>query len=185
MSATPQSSVAPVASLVIYATTPSAKMTGNHYGMGTNFKVHPRCVQAMALFRSVVLSSVTITVRQIDTIPTNKTVERDFFRFGITPRDVVFLDPATNSNVVEYIPHLIDYATTPNGTDVSITFGEGGRPFPPGLQLDLKAAEISDLHPVAFIGNCQIDLPNDADPIVSMKLDFTLKCSGEGFGAVY
>jgi len=173
----------PSASLSVYCSAPVYNLIASVNALTVNFKGHPRTVQAMALFDSVVLSSVKITIRQIMVPDSSDDYVRLFFRFGIVPRDTAFLDPASQASVLEYIPHLFDFATSSVPETMVVSFGENGVPFPPGLQLDLKAAEVRHKHPEALLGNCSTG--TGANPLVHMKLEWVLKCSGEGFGEVY
>jgi len=181
-----QSSNAPSATLLVHASSAAAVLTDGEVGFYSSFSAHPRTQQAKGLFRVVALESVTITVRQFNMVDSTDGVPRDFLRFGVVPRDTVFIEPSSKSNCVSYIPHLVDFATSTVPTDLVVKFGNGGLPFPPGLQLDLKSAEITDKHPVVFIGNIDTE-PNQKKTrrIASMKLDFVLHCSGEGFGLIY
>jgi len=181
----PATSSAPPATILIPCSSPAAELDLSTVGFVTSFRNHPQVVAASRLFSSVVLKSVSITIAQLTIPSSDEAYTRLFTKFGIIPRDTNFVDPATKSSVVSYLPHLKSFATSLNPIDLTVTWGDGGIPFPPGLQLDLRATEMVNNYPVAFFGHTDLNLDKQADSIASMALDFSVECSVQGFGAVY
>lgn len=176
---------APAAPVTLYCTLPAVRFSSASVGLELSFRTHPQVVAFTRIYSSVVLSQVKVTVSQLVLPTTSEDYDRIFLKFGVVPTGVAIRDPATRSSVVGYLPHLVQYATGFSGTDLTITWGEGGLPFPPGVQLDLAAAEVSAKYAAVLIGD-PITIPRtDTTPIVGVTLDFSVKCSSLGFGAVF
>jgi hypothetical protein len=115
------------------------------------------------------------TVRSASSSSTNNVTH---VRFGLGPRG---LD--TTPEAMGYIPHMKNMVCgTQVASSTSLTFGESGQPFPPGLQLDLRAAEVRHRYPRFWLLNPSVTAANTWD-LVHAQLHFVVECSGENFGA--
>jgi len=143
---------------------------------------HVTVANVRSLFHTVELVSVTVTVVQIDSEPAAASFTGENFSFGLVPRGTSV--KASNGSAVGFIPHLELFRTSAMGTQRSVTWGEGGLPFPPALQLDLTSAEVKSRYPEVIVGPHK--LPGSADDdVVSLRVEFVVKCSGSGFGAPF
>jgi len=151
-------------------------------GFTTNPRNHPLFKRAVEMFNSVVLTKVVLTISQLVVPASNAPFNRQFFKFGMVPRDIVFLDEDTNTGVVAYIPHLFGFSTSGSPQDVVHTWGQGGTPFPPGLQLEMNVAEINGKYPCAFVGFASQLVSKSTTLVLSMSMEFTIECKGQNFG---
>jgi len=139
-------------------------------------------VRLLSIFHTVELHSLTVTVFQVRTAPAADDYEPRVLSFGLAPRDTVTM--AARSSVVGYIPHLADFVTSASGNEKTVTWGNGGIPFPPALQLDLSAAEVKSKYPEVLAGWHEQPTA-DAESLVALRVSFVLRCTGAGFGTVY
>jgi len=178
-------SPAPAAFILVPCAAPAAALKLKHGGLTVNFRNHPSFGIYSKVFSSIVLETVTITVCQLSIPSSDGAYERLFFKYGLFPRDTPFLDDKREHSVAAYLPHMKSFATSTNPVDATFTWGVGGSPFPPGLQLDLASAEVTNKYPYAFLGHIDSILSKESDLEVSIQVDFNLKCSQQGFGAVF
>jgi len=136
----------------------------------------------LRMFHTVELHSLTLTVVQLKEEPSADDFQRQMFSFGLVPRGTTHT--AAASSVVGYIPHLEEYMTSAISREKTVSWGAGGKPFPPALQLDLSAAELKSKHPEILLG-MHDDPASGSEEIIGVRVSFTLRCSGTGFGAVY
>lgn len=127
--------------------------------------------------------SVRVTVFQNDSEPSAESFSGQFFSFGLVPRETNLL--VSNGSGVGFLPHLELFQTTASGGRASQVWGQGGVPFPPGLQLDLTSAEVSSKRPVVLVGPHVLPEGDDELSVVSFRVEFTMHCSGTGFGASF
>jgi hypothetical protein len=148
----------------------------------TNFRNHPQFMAVKSLFASIILKSVTLETFQLVARDSTEEFRKVFFKFGVIPRGHVFVEK--NISSVSYVPHLQSFEVSHNTPAKSVTWGNGGQPFPPQIQLQLVTAEIDGTYPVAFIGtDTQLLNPDAKEELVGMRISFVLECSGQAFGA--
>jgi hypothetical protein len=169
------------------------------YSNTYNFRAHPRVKQCLQLFAFVELESVKATVMSAYSVQhkSTTTVTPLHVRHGIAPRGTVarlVVTPArsrtatteaveaTYSGVVEYVPHLHSFLTGSIVVSSQVVEFSAGT-FPPGVLLDFQSVETRFNYAQYFVG---ITNPaEDATDAVHVQLDFSVRCSGSGFGHVY
>jgi len=181
----PSQSVSSPSLLVISCASPGVQLGATAVSSVMSFRNHPRVIVANQLFSSVILSRVVLNVAQLEAPDASADYTRFFFRFGVVPRGISAVDPATRASVVAYMPHMHNFATNHSPVDASVTFGDGGLPFPPGIQLDLRAAEVVNNYAEAFIGFSSVTVATGSPALVVMSVEFDISCSSQGFGSVY
>jgi len=180
----PAESATPAAFNMVTCASPMMVHNPAVAGSTESFTSHKLVANLLRLYHTVELHSVTLQVFQVRTEPNADDYVPRLFSFGVVPRDITHT--AANSSVVGYIPHLETFITSANGNEKTVSWGQllGARPFPPGLQLDLSAAEIKSKFPEVLLGIHE-DPDRDEQSLVAMRMTFVLRCSGAGFGAVY
>jgi len=166
----------------ITCATSTTALPGSARSVAHDFRSHPRVAAALSLFSVVKLVRVEAyifqsTVRSAGSSSVNNVA---LVRFGLGPRG---LD--TTPEAMSYIPHMKNMVCgTQVASSASLAFGEGGDPFPPGLQLDLRAAEVRHRYPRFWLLNPSVTAANTW-ALVHAQLHFVIECSGENFGADY
>jgi predicted HicB family RNase H-like nuclease len=174
-------------------------LSANSYSNNYNFRMHPRVKQCLQLFAFVELESVKATVMSAYSVQykADHTITPLHIRHGIAPRGTVArlvvsaarartatseAVEATYSGVVEYVPHLHSFLTGSIVVASQIVEFSAGS-FPPGVLLDFQSTETRFNYAQYFVG---ITNPvDDSKDAVHVQLDFTVRCSGSGFGHVY
>jgi len=171
-------------------------------GIPAVLRQHPRIAQLLSIYSSVVLVSVRAYVWQTSVFSSSAEAHRPaLIRFGIVPRGITLqgIDAkGTTQTLTPFIPSLRCFATTVNQTATAeAVWGEGGSPFPPGLQLDLAAVEVRHHYPEFLLANAgamtrkatkeQVKKCETADRIgyAQAQLDVVVECTGQNFGAVF
>jgi hypothetical protein len=154
-----------------------------HYGSFYNFREHPRIVTALQLFAVVELVSVRAFLFQPGLV---KDAPIALIRFGIVPRAITTHSGTTSRTAS--IPSLHSIVTNPvfassGAYSWSNPVVSGGFPFPPGVQIDLRAIESRFNYAVFCLVNDTVSTTSGA--IYKCQLDFVVRCEGTGFGAVY
>ncbi len=170
--------------LVFDCAAPVGNLTGKSAAIVYTFRSHPRIKELLKIFSSVVLIKATVYVYQanVSAPEEGSATQVRTVRFGITPRGVTTSSGGTN--VVGYIPNLTNLALfSASPASASVTFGQGGVPFPPGLQLDFRDLETRFNYAEFFLGSPQQG--DGDDSIASAQISFTVQCSGSNFGSVY
>jgi len=145
---------------------------------------HPRVKTLLSLFSVVEVVTVRVFVWQRRVFSSSeKGTMTHLIRFGVVPRAVV--TEVKSTNVAHYLPYMRTMATSTNvGATAEAVFGDGGVPFPPGLQLDLRAVETRHNYPEVLLVNTNKN--QDASfELCQAQLDITVRCSGQNFGALY
>jgi len=173
---TATTTVAPGAATLYFSAT-TKDLDKKEWEVSLDFRTVPAVVAVLPLFSKVVLTKVTAFVQQIDLPAAADAYKTHHLRFGIGYRTLNL----TDGKFVTAVPHFEDCATSREGLQCTRTWGVGGLPFPPGVQLDVKAKEdIAEYakfflaQPVAVLGSVQL---------ARAHVNFTLECSVGGFGA--
>lgn len=181
-------------SLVMVTCASSFTHHGHSFGTFYSFRAHPRVAQCLQMFAFVELHDVHAFVWQTRASPTDEQSEVQHLRLGIAPRTT----PTTiqtgkrgkngtdeSQGVVDMIPHLLSFTTgTIMPTSASFHWGKGGAPFPPGLQLDFRAAETRFPYAQFVIGSTHPGAAAEK-PLVGVQLTIILACRGSNFGLVH
>jgi len=173
--------------------TKAISVKSDEHGFRYSFEEHRVVKMFLETFAVVELVACEVYVRQATVFGASTTKGTPTFlcRFGVTPRDALPTTKTDNTgdNVVSSIPHLSELTL---GTNVAsqgcVKWGRGGVPFPPGLQTDLKAAEIRFKKPNVFAGiTTPVAATNDAPAydLVAVNINFVISGSGQGFGASF
>jgi len=104
-------------------------------------------------------------------------------RFGLVPRGTPHSIKSGDKQVgvVDDIPHLESMVLSTNvPATAQVVWGQGGIPFPPGLQLDLASTELRHRYLNIFLGNVHPDKGKDF--LAAAQVDITYRCSGDNFG---
>jgi hypothetical protein len=157
-------------------------MEGTNCAESVNLVGHKMATRLLSIFHTVELHRLTITVFQVRTEPAAEDYEPKLLSFGLAPRDTTTM--AARSSVVGYIPHLADFVSSALGNEKTVTWGDGGLPFPPSLQLDLSAAEVKSKYPEVIAGWHE-QPAEGTKSLVALRVSFVLRCTGTGFGTVY
>lgn len=170
-------------SLTVSLSIETPVVAANEHGQIRSLRGHPRVKTLLSIFSVVEVVSVRMTVFQSTVLAASaEGTATHLVRFGIVPRSTA-LD-FQSSGVVHYIPFLESMVTSTNvGSSARAVFGEGGVPFPPGLQLDLRAVETRHNYPEVLVANTFISKLKHN--LVQAQVDFTVRCSGQNFGALY
>jgi len=179
----PSSSGSPEASLKIVCTGDRLRVSTNQAGGFISLRANINYVAAAQFFRSMVLTKITLRVTQLQVPSTKDAYDISFWRYGVVPRDLPTYRPDTGDTSIHQIPHLIPFNTTTSGASSETTWGEGGIPFPPSIQLELRALEFDDTYATAFIGN--VDDKSTTTHPVMIEATYEVMCSRQGFGAPY
>jgi hypothetical protein len=159
-----------------------------HLGMHSacySFRAHPRISEFLKIFSFVELRTVKATIYQTSLVSAAVSHDSAYkprvFRHGVAPRG---LDGAPGgTNIVSDIPNLHTFITSAGmAASQTLVFGDGGMPFPPGVQVDLKAAEIRHSYAEYFVGLVSPITTSDR-ALIAVQLDFVVECSGMAFGA--
>jgi len=148
--------------------------------MSYDFRGHPRVVAALSLFSVVKLVSVDAFVFQatVRSAGSSSAGNIRHARYGVAPRGLALTDVTVPE--VPYVRNLV--CGTQVASSAALTFGAGGEPFPPGLQLDLRAAEVRHRYPRFWLMNPVVSTTETFD-LVHAQLQFVVECSGQNFGA--
>jgi len=150
---------------------------GVHY----TFRTHQRVATALQIYASVVLSSVNCFVYQSRVYPpTDKGTTVGHYRFGLAPRDLA--TSGSEGSLAGFVPHLQSYV---QGVTIgtSATYSYNTANMPPGLQTDFRATETRFSYAEFFL-LCTNPLTTGTANAVCVQLNFTVTCSGLGFGMV-
>lgn len=164
-------------------------LKSDNNGLFLSFRSHPRVASLLGIYASVVIVSVRAYVWQASVFAANEDGAKiSLVRFGVAPRGTSLGVKDSKGNVTSYapfLPSLRSFATTPNQTTtVECAWGEGGTPFPPGIQLDLGAVEIRHNYPEFLLANAGVVTKKElSTELAQAQLDFTVHCSGQNFGA--
>lgn len=154
-------------------------------GLVINIRNHPRILNYLSMYSVVHIRKVECTIVQLSVPEADETQQTRVVKFGLLPRDTPYVDPQDN-NVVGLVPHQQTIAFGPSiCSQRTVCWGEGGLPFPPGLQLDLRAVETR--HNYVNFG---MGLLNPKDAVAGFELcmatlNITIGASGIGFGSMY
>jgi len=156
---------------------------GSEFGVATAFTNHERVDTLKLIFASVELVACRIFIAQ--RVAGAVSNVGSGVRFGLAPRDLAFSTGtgSTAASLAAAVPHMNDMwlGATVSATQ-NVAYGEGGRPFPPGLQLDFRAAEMRHKLPVIVVLN---PTPNEKHlhKIVAGTVEWEFVCTGVNFGA--
>jgi len=161
-----------------------------------NFREHPIVAMALRMFSVVEVVEVTAYVMQSRVVAASSTgfTPRQL-RFGLAPRATTTATSSTTggttptttwTGVVGAIPHLVDIASSPNFTaqsSVTWSLSPSGnqRPFPPGIQTDLRAVELRHNY-VNFLLAANNPVSAGTDDAWLCQVSFVINCSGQNFG---
>lgn len=148
-----------------------------------NFRDHPRVKQLLSLFSIVEITQVRAFVFQSTVFSSSASgTKTALVRFGCIPRSLPLA--VQNGGVVGFIPCLESLSTSTNvASTARVIWGAGGLPFPPGLQLDLRAVETRHNYINFLLANAT--KLSDSFEVARAQLDFTVRCSGQNFGSVF
>jgi len=152
---------------------------------------HPRIAQLLSIYSSVTLVSLRAYVFQTSVFAASEDGSRtSLIRFGLAPRGTTFQAKdakGTTQTLTPFIPYLRCFATTVNQTSTAeCSWGAGGVPFPPGLQLDFAAVEVRHHYPEFLLANAgEINTTEKRIGIAQAQLDITVECHGQNFGALF
>jgi hypothetical protein len=168
-------------SLVRTFATQVSAVTSDSFGQSFSFRSWPEIQPFKSAFASTVLTSVTIHVVQSHLVATEQSTAR-VFKFGIVPANVTGVQGEDLKKIsnAHMIPHLRFFSTTIfNSNSLSTTWGDGGIPFPPGMQLELNVTELCFKYPRAIICNL---LPNtDKHIVLQWFIEATFTFTGRNF----
>lgn len=158
-------------------------ISANEHISRKGFRDHPRVVTLLSVHARVELVSVTIFVSQRNVFPAeSKGTPLHVIRYGLLPAGTV--GKSGGLGVVSYLPALATMSTNVgSGATSCTTWGRGGLPFPPGLQLDLASVEVRFKYPEVAIANMHVT--DKTHELVVGQIDFTVECSGQGDGVLY
>jgi len=161
-------------------------------GVPAVLRQHPRIAQLLSIYSSVVIVSVRAYVWQTSVFGgSSESAHRpSLIRFGITPRGLTLQAKdakGTTQTLTPFIPSLRCFATTINQTATAeCSWGQGGVPFPPGLQLDLAAVEVRHHYPEFLLANAGAMTKKEGrEGIAQAQLDIVVECTGQNFGSVF
>jgi len=170
-----------------------ADLATDDYGVEYNFKSHPTVVTFLSLFQYVNLVAVEVTLTQSSVVCAPSGAKdsppaiTSRFRSGIVPRGLVPYEgpsKAITGMKTGSIPHLHMFQTSTNlATSQVLRFGAGGIPFPPGVQLDLRAVEIRGKYACFGLYPMALPVAGAASSLIKVQLDFVVSYSTPGFGA--
>jgi hypothetical protein len=173
--ATATTTVAPGAVTLHFAAVTN-NLTKSTQEVHLDFRTVPAVVTILPLFSKVVLTRVTAFIQQIDLPASSEKYASHHLRFGLGYRT---LDLTTNGANVTAVPHFEDCATSREGIQCTRTWGVGGAPFPPGIQLELKAKEDIAEYARFFLAQPAATLDGN---LARAHVSFTLECSVGGYG---
>jgi hypothetical protein len=163
----------------------SGGLRSDNHGILYSFRDHPRVKTLISLFSVVEIVSVQAFVAQSTVLSASSDLSSAtttrFVRFGIVPRATATQSGTTG--VVNYIPSLRTMSTSFGVASVASASWDVSN-FPPGLQLDLKALETRHNYPEFLLANSEV-AAKLTYPVAHAQLDFTVRCSGQNFGAIY
>jgi hypothetical protein len=169
-----------------------------------SFKDHDVIEWARRYFLSIELVSVKITLTQTRGFGSTSTSPAFLpnYRYGIVPAGLPYKN-SIGEQIVNRQPRLVSYAMNMFGSSSTTTFGSGGLPFPPGIQLDFKPVQFRSNYAEVFVGH-NFDLPTekveaegsttakpkyktvysvaDIKELLHVQVDFVIRCSAPGFG---
>lgn len=148
-------------------------------------RAHSRVAILLSLFSVVEVTRVQMYVfqRSVKSADPDGTYVPEL-RFGLVPRGTpaAIKSGSKQVGVVDDIPHLMSMVLHTNcPATTTVVWGEGGIPFPPGLQLDLAATELRHRYLNVFLGNVHPD-EKDKTFLAAAQVDITYRCSGDNFG---
>jgi len=168
-----------------------------------DFRNHPNVEWGLKFFLSAVVTKVNVDVQQTRgfSATTTAPVYLPSYRIGIVPRGTSARN-GSNQSVVSNIPRLVNYSLKMHGSEMSATWGVGGLPFPPGIQLDLKPVEFRTNYASFFIArNSALPIAydesqdakgktvrtpryaiDDISNLVHVQMEFMVKFTMPGFG---
>jgi hypothetical protein len=195
------------ASMVVELAGHTRDLLADSFGTWYSFRAHPKYATLSKMFAKIDLVSVRAFVYQT-TVPglAEGAVTTRRVRFGLAPRETTL--STNDTNVVDFIPHLVDMVLLPNEcASTTVTFGEGGIPFPPGMETDFRDVEgrfnfaefllcqpRPDARPEKTSSSASVkgkapeakaEAKSDAHPILCAQLTFIVRCSGENYGVIY
>lgn len=114
-----------------------------------------------SLFAECVLHSVTVTLVSLYASAPGSSAR--VFRFGLVGRGTSLSNTVgsvlvSSADRITFAKHFVAGSTVNSST--SVTWGEGGEPFPPGIQLDFNFAEVRFKLPEVFVA-CANPRPSD------------------------
>jgi len=183
------------AALITTVCSQSAKLHEHEHGITFSIRGHPRIATLLTLFSVVEVVEVRAFIAQRAVYAASSTARYgSVVRFGPVPRGIATTN--SGSGVVSYIPHLCDFMTTTTVAATSeVVWGKGGRPFPPGLQLDLRALETRHNYVEFLLANTNVVAQGAKSSksgealgpieLLVAQLSITVSCSGQNFGVVY
>lgn len=199
----PRTSSAPTAIVRIPCAGTGGQIQSTDAGIEYNFRGHAMVKHALAVFSIVNLVEVRIFVHQRSIFSAGtadfstgakavaSAIFPHHFRLGVAPNGLVTHTGtgSTRASIAHGIPGLRSFMTSSNiGTSATFEFaskpGPGAFPFPPGLQLDLRAAEVRHKWPVVLIANASLDPDAVQYPLAHIQVDFVVECSGSNFGSI-
>jgi hypothetical protein len=162
----------------------ASSLDSHSFGQVFDFTADPASSDFRSLFAVITLERVQLTFTSLvalslDTAPW-------ILRVGLVPRGTT--DSASGSSTAEIYPWLHQFvvSATLHNTKM-IVFArepaEGEFPFPPGLQLDLKAPAIWHPKPVGIILNSSRNTTRTDVPICYWHVEYELLGEGRTFGA--
>jgi hypothetical protein len=187
-SAAPAAAPSTTAYLEQVVAAPTEHLPQDSTGIFLSLRGIPRIRTLLSLFEKVEVTAVRAFVYQCTQNPLpNNGATIALIRFGIVPRGT--RTDVGKTNVVPTIPSLYNITRSFNSTaTASVNWGTGGIPFPAGLELDLRSAEVRNNYPEFLIANSHPTSPAEGDQpdkLFAAQLEVTLKCSGVNFGAAY
>jgi hypothetical protein len=159
-------------------------------------RAHDLVATDLKRFAYVVLKTVTITIVQtkVSGVAYDELTDAFPLKVGVMPRGLctwyTAADPSTKAKVIDWeqtrklvgrVPHLrMMVLNTTVATIASFTWGDGGIPFPPGVQLDLKAGELR--FPYAQFVVASLNANGSGKATGTVSIEFECECSGANFG---
>jgi len=131
-------------------------------------------------FATCQLVSVSITVASSFILPENSAAR--IFLFGLVPRSLDHLHSSGKYSTLASVPDLAMFVLGSSSSEFTVTYGQGGLPFPPGLQLEFNCIETRFERPKVAIGLVNVHKSSD-DAMKELnaiywRVQFTVRCSG-------
>lgn len=161
------------------------ELMGSEAGVFYSIREHPRVRTFLSVFSIVEIKSVKVFAYQ-STVQAASSNGKAVWpvRFGIVPRGIPL--KSGDLNITGLIPHLSAFVCGTNiAATAECTWGEGGLPFPPGLQLDLRALETRHNYPEVLLCKFVLDAAQTEYAVASATLSIELECRGQNFGSIY
>lgn len=193
----------PVGSVVFERTDALTTVKLSSWGERYNFRQHADVQRWLQDFAYVELIEVRVFVFQCNTWgfvpaggsstantihPSTASLPTIHIRLGIAPGTTSITNTTTGSSTPSVetnghgIVHLESFLAVPlTANSAEYCWGANGRPFPPGLQTDLRAIQLRHAYPTFVMVNLSKSDSRQAD-IVAGQIRFAVRCWGQNYG---